>query len=56
MPEVSNCEVYKLRSKVEELKTVIKRMEEQLEQFTEPEPMLDVDEMDAVRAMATRRG
>ena len=33
MPEVSNCEIYKLESKLEEMSAVIKRAQEQLERI-----------------------
>ena len=34
MPEVSNCEMYKLRSKLEELKVLTKRLQDQLDALT----------------------
>ena len=57
MPEVSNCELYKLESKVEEIDAIIKRLKEQMKDWKEitfinGDPRkgmtLDDDQMDAI--------
>lgn len=52
MPEVSNCELYKLESKLEEITLVIKRAQEQLERIKNGSTnFLDDDQLSAVQQM-----
>ena len=46
MPEISNTEMYKLRSKLEEIKEVVKRFEDQLESIEKTPNLLDDDTVD----------
>ena len=63
MPEVSNCEIYKLQSKVAELESLAKRLKDQLKDWEEVKFIsgnpkqgmsLDDDQLDAIKQSLER--